>query len=673
MLILCLMGHCNNDCKFCLVKKEMSSAEDIPFDKIKAAINKLPKGMGVDFFGGEPTLYPFFLEALEYSNKLGHRCTIATNGRTFARIDFARHVASIGVSQIRTSIYGDTHLSHDFHTQVDGSFDETIIGIKNIIGLGIELYVNVVITSKNFTQLLGIVELMHSLSVHHLKFGSLVDSGRCLDLIPNPDDVRINLRKAIQLCQMYGIDVAIEKSPLCMVPEYYEKCVFEPDDELFAKADKCEICSLADMCIGITKEQLDLFGEDAVIPFINRLTEPGIFNTNTTIAEEHIFLRWDDDLPHAITVLLKVAGTCNLTCDYCYASRNFRSRKVWLDKELVDKLLGQTLASNYGHIDFNIHGGEPLTWGKDRLEYFTFRQKELEFGTRKEYVNRIQINGSLLTNELAKLLKESNIEIGVSLDGPKTVHDAHRRNRAGKGSFNSVMRGINILLENGINFDLLSVVTSETIQNKRLTFRFFSKLFSSNNGKIKTITFLPSFEIDPISKALLPSSITPDQYSEFLLYFFDHWFDNDDENFHITFFEEIITVLLGGIASMCTFRRGCNGFLTIEPDGSLYPCDRFSGLSEFWLGNLYDQPLSQILEGDPYKAYINKVDTYPPDCLQCEWLKLCRGGCMYHAWAVHQSWDQPSYYCSSLKTIYRHIEETLIDNLAKYERYSKQN
>jgi uncharacterized protein len=671
MLILCLMAHCNNQCKFCLVRQEMAEAEDIPLEKIKAAVANLPIESGVDFFGGEPTLYPYFLEALAYTRSKGHRCTIASNARKFSDLEFARKVCLMGVDQIRTSIYGDTQELHDLHTRCEGSFRETISGIKNIIELGVDLYVNTVITAQNYQRLPAIVDLMHSLGVRYVKFGTLVDGTHCLDLVPDLSLVRVSLAAAINRCQHYGIDVAIEKSPLCIAPDHYSFCVYEPDDKLYVKVPECKNCFLSNQCVGLTKEQVQLFGDDIVASFKDNGNNLSHSVNRCLVAEDHVFLKWDDDLPPAVTLLVKVAGTCNLACDYCYASRNFNKDGNWISDDLLDLTLSQLKDTDYGRIDFDLHGGEPLTWDREHFEYFISLQKKMKISDNKKVVNRIQVNGTLITDDWAKFLSEMDIEIGVSLDGPKEVHDAHRYNHARKGSFISVMKGLEILINNKVELAVLSVVTPETVKNVLPTFRFFSNLVKKSNGLLKTINFLPSFEIDFLKKELLPSTISSEQYADFLIMFFDKWFASDNENFHIVFFEEIIAVLLGGIATTCNFRRGCDGFLTLEPDGSLYPCDRFSGLPEFKLGNVYEQSLHDILNGDSYTNYIDQVQAYPLECLQCEWLRLCRGECLYHAWALNPKSNLPSYYCPSLKTIYNHIEKTLIDNLDGYERYSR--
>jgi len=366
---------------------------------------------------------------------------------------------------------------------------------------------------------------------------------------------------------------------------------------------------------------------------------------------------------------MKVASTCNLACDYCYASRNFNKGNKWINKDLVSILFEQLGVSSYGRIDFDLHGGEPLTWDISDFNNFFHKQNLLKQRSNKDIVSRIQVNGTLITSRMAKYLKEMNIEVGVSLDGPQVIHDIHRQFKAGNGSFSSTIQGIGILVENDCEFEILSVVTNELAQNVKSAFEFFSELVDTSNMLLKSINFLPSFEIDPDSRTLLSSSITPDQYVNFLIPFFDMWFENDSEDFHISLFEEIIAVLLGGKANTCNFRRGCNGFLTLEPDGSVYPCDRFSGIQEFRLGNLFEDSLPKILASDAYKKYNERVENYPEECLHCEWQKLCQGGCLYHAWALNPTINEPSYYCGGLKKIFQHIEDTLIENLDNYERY----
>ena len=274
MLILNLMSSCNCKCPFCCVRDEIARSQVIPPEYLKARIAEQPRDTIIDFFGGEPTLYPHFFEILSYAREKGHKCRIATNGRIFSSSKFSKRVAELGVDQIRTSIYGHTDELHDYHTDAKHSFKQTVNGIRNLLNLNINLFVNTVITSKNVYFLPEIVEMLHDLGVKNIKFGSLTDSQHVLDLIPDPEEVRTFLRAALNHAEQHHMAYALEKSPLCLIPNHYEVCVYEPDEYLYQKLEACVECIGREMCVGFPKEQVYKFGQLIAQPLPSESTSP---------------------------------------------------------------------------------------------------------------------------------------------------------------------------------------------------------------------------------------------------------------------------------------------------------------------------------------------------------------------------------------------------------------
>lgn len=266
MLIVRLMGKCNNRCTFCMVHDEMSGAVNPSFEEITKKILKLPPNDQVDLFGGEPTLYPFFEETILLCKYLNHEVYIATNGRTFSDKSFARKIAGYGVNQIRTSLYGHNCDIHDYHTNVQGSFSETIDGIKNILEYSTDLLVNIVMTRKNANYLSNMVVLLSELRVQKVKFSSLIKSQRCKFLVPSFNHIREALSEALTLATSLGMRCEIEKSPLCLAPKYQENYIHEPHDRLvYSYTEKCnKSCTKKEDCIGIPIEQYLLFGDSTV-------------------------------------------------------------------------------------------------------------------------------------------------------------------------------------------------------------------------------------------------------------------------------------------------------------------------------------------------------------------------------------------------------------------------
>ena len=255
-----------------MVHDEMINAKDIPLDTVISMIHELKKDDSVDFFGGEPTLYPGLEKAISFSKHCGLEVYVATNGRRFADDEYTRKMASLQIDQIRTSLYGHNSAIHDLLTRSPGSFDETIQGIKNIVNSGLDLLVNIVITELNYEYLPDLVILLANLSVRKIKFSSLIKANKCMFLVPDFNKVRESVTSSIDIANEKGILTEIEKSPYCLVPHHHDKYIVEKHDpNLFIFARRClEKCIMKNSCIGIPLEQLAKFGDRTVIPFTTK-------------------------------------------------------------------------------------------------------------------------------------------------------------------------------------------------------------------------------------------------------------------------------------------------------------------------------------------------------------------------------------------------------------------
>jgi molybdenum cofactor biosynthesis enzyme MoaA len=218
LLMLRLMSRCNQKCRFCMVEDEIQDADDIDFQLAAERILAQPDGTRIEFFGGEPTIYPHFLSLLRLARSRGLYCTIASNGRAFNSQAFTRSVTELGPDSIyiRTSLYGDTPELHDFYTRSSGSYRQTIRGIRNLAREGVRLQVNVVILARNVDRLSPMTEFVSALGVPRIKFGSLVGPAAASSHAVSVSRVRAALMEAIDLAERRRLVVTVEKTPVCV-------------------------------------------------------------------------------------------------------------------------------------------------------------------------------------------------------------------------------------------------------------------------------------------------------------------------------------------------------------------------------------------------------------------------------------------------------------------------
>ncbi|MCK7499431.1 MAG: radical SAM protein [Comamonadaceae bacterium] len=219
LLMIRLMSRCNEKCLFCMVADEIARSDDVVFREAVARIAAQAPQTQIEFFGGEPTIYPGFLDLLRAARSRGHRCSIATNARIFHSAGFTRSVAELGADRIyvRTSPYGDTEAVHDRYTATRGSYRQTVRGIERIVDAGFPCQVNIVMLRDNVDVLETMVRQVHAWRVPRIKFGMLSGvEGHPEHAVPLVE-LAPRLRRAVALAEQLGLKVTVEKTPACAI------------------------------------------------------------------------------------------------------------------------------------------------------------------------------------------------------------------------------------------------------------------------------------------------------------------------------------------------------------------------------------------------------------------------------------------------------------------------
>jgi MoaA/NifB/PqqE/SkfB family radical SAM enzyme len=266
--VIRLMKRCNSACEFCSVEGEMAEARkkpDVPLESVQRQILSQPAGATIDFFGGEPTLYPRIVEAVRFARERGYRPTMASNARRFCDPAFTEALAGAGLALVHSTLLGHTEALHN-ELSVGGktSFAETMLGFKNMLAAKIPLQVNIVILRQNHEFLADMTRLLAAAGVRDVKFGSLTGVGAYAHLAARLSDVRPRLAEAVEVARAAGARFCIEKTPICALPEAAGH--FQPetdpltDQRLDTSAGECARCLVRDRCYGVDPGYARLFG-----------------------------------------------------------------------------------------------------------------------------------------------------------------------------------------------------------------------------------------------------------------------------------------------------------------------------------------------------------------------------------------------------------------------------
>ncbi len=314
-----------------------------------------------------------------------------------------------------------------------------------------------------------------------------------------------------------------------------------------------------------------------------------------------------------LTLQIKPVGNyCNLNCTYCYANPFKENKFHILELELLDEIVKQAFEIT-DNLIISWHGGEPMMAGlKFYQNYMKIVNKYKK--NNQKVVNMIQTNATLITEEFAEFFKDNNFIVSVSLDGDEKSHNKNRLINKSLGSFNLVMRGIEILRKNNINPPIIATVSQNTYDDCLKNFQFFV-----NNG-FKEIKFSPVF--DSTSDNF---SISDDLWSNYLIKIFNKWIEMKNPEVKIREIDEILMWYAGTVNSLCSNRGMCSKWISIDDKGNFYPCEYLRSTHSY--GNINTIRLIDIFKSKPYKDFVKKINYIPDKCQKCKLFNICHNGC----------------------------------------------
>jgi len=288
-----------------------------------------------------------------------------------------------------------------------------------------------------------------------------------------------------------------------------------------------------------------------------------------------------------LKVIVKVVSGCNLRCTYCYAG-NYHSRLPYvMSREVLERLVRESLSIAPGRVEFCWHGGEPLLAGQEFFSEAISFQNQYKSPEHK-IVNSLQTNGTLADEAWIEFLEENDFGTGVSIDGPAAMHNQQRPFISGAGSHEQTLQAIRLWQERNHSIPILCVVSSTTAKHPIELFEFFV------GAGIRSMDFLPCSKINHSTGQLFDGGVSPQEYADFMVEVFDQWWQLDDPTIRIRYFENVLQGLLGGQPTLCKFAATCAQFLTVDTDGTVYPCDDFVGEDQFAFGNILETDLKII-------------------------------------------------------------------------------
>lgn len=372
-------------------------------------------------------------------------------------------------------------------------------------------------------------------------------------------------------------------------------------------------------------------------------------------------------------VMTKPIGPiCNLDCTYCYylekeklypRGENFRMTDEVLEAYIRDYLASQTTPE----VSMAWQGGEPTLLGLDFFRRVVELQKKHASG--RTVSNAIQTNGTRLDADWCRFFKENHFLVGLSIDGPRKLHDTYRVDKGGKPTFDRVMAGLALLKRHGVEFNTLTVVSASNVKRPLEVYEFLKEQGSGfiqfiplveRLGDGAPLAFAPPPEPGAPASGVTRWSVPAAGYGEFLCTIFDEWVRRDVGRVFVQIFDVSLGIWSGHGASLCVFLKDCGRALAMEHNGDVFSCDHFV-YPKFRLGNILNHSLGAMVDTPEQQAFGRaKSESLPAYCRSCEVRFACNGECPKHRFVkTPDGEDGLNYLCPAYKKFFNHIDATM--------------
>ena len=385
--------------------------------------------------------------------------------------------------------------------------------------------------------------------------------------------------------------------------------------------------------------------------------------------------------PSSFHLLAKPTGAvCNLDCAYCFFLSKealYPGSRFRMADDLLETYVRQLIEAHAGAPVVTIawQGGEPTLMGLDFFRRSVeLAERYLQPGQSVEHT--IQTNGTLLDEEWAAFFRAHDVLVGISIDGPREVHDAYRVNKGGKGSFDDVMRGLRYLREANVEWNALTTIHAANADRGREVYRFlrdgcgarFVQLIpivervseADEDGTVPWTSWRDRPLYVQEGSRVTGRSVTPEQYGRFLIDVFEEWVRHDVGEVYVQLFDVTLANWVGEPPGLCIHSETCGGALALEHTGDLYSCDHFVE-PRFRLGNIRETHMLELVASQRQQRFgLDKRDTLPRFCRECDVRFACHGGCPKDRFIATPDGEPGlNYLCAGYKAFFHHVDRPM--------------
>lgn len=381
--------------------------------------------------------------------------------------------------------------------------------------------------------------------------------------------------------------------------------------------------------------------------------------------------------PDHLHVLAKPTGPiCNLDCSYCFFLSKeslYPGDRFRMGDDLLAQYIRQVIeAQNVPEVTIAWQGGEPTLMGVD----FFRRALALadEHRAPDQFLHHtIQTNATLLTDEWCELFVQHDVLVGVSIDGPRELHDAYRVDKKGQPTFDKVLRGFDLLRRHGVEVNVLCTVNAANQHRPLDVYRFFRDELDVQHIQLIPIVERVNDTGFQEGDTVTDRSVDPDAWGAFLSTVFDEWVRCDVGQVFVSHFDAALASWLGVQPALCIFNETCGNAVALEHNGDLYSCDHFVE-PDHLLGNIAETHMVELLASPQQRAFGDaKRATLPRQCRECTVRFACHGECPKNRFATTTDGESGlNHLCAGYFSFFTHIDGLMriMADLLRQGRYA---
>lgn len=405
--------------------------------------------------------------------------------------------------------------------------------------------------------------------------------------------------------------------------------------------------------------------KEALREFVVRLYQRGLVRLNGKPGLNPALLDDGALFRDANLVEILVTQKCNLACLYCLAEAG--PDMPHLHPELAFAAVDHAFRlPDSKPLSIQLSGGEPfvnIRLFKTLVEYIERKREE----TGRDVSICTQSNGTLITDEVAEFVRDHEIGIGISVDGPERLNNRSRPTLGGQDSHHRTLRGIRTLQRHGVKFGTIVVLNRMNVDYPEEIADFFAEL------GIKATKVNPINMIGDAQVTWDDMSITGDQYFGFL----DSWIGHVTEKglrLHESNLAEYLKYLYRRVHDYRCMRSNCGAgesFFLVDAKGDVYPCAHSAGIPEWRLGSLEHSQDGFVSLGRRHaiieEFQLRRVERMT-STRHCPWRHFCEGGCAVNAYQKFGTIVGPDTLCGFYERMYPRLLELLATEPERFQQ-----